>query len=168
MGEAIVEWCEGKDPCKVSHLQGSLADATGFLYQLGAYEILDEYEHIEIVCEVETLYDATAALNATQDCLTANPDLDFIFVWWDLGASAAVEAVREAGKLGEIGISGGGGACPNLAALLAGEQYHAAMIPGQALGVLFVDTVVGILNGESFPEEIDGMQSARIVDDTVG
>ena len=66
--------------------------------------------------------------------LTANPDLNYIYSWWDQGALSALEAARAKGKAGKIGISGFGGNCLNLAEVIKGNIYQETVFFPEQMG----------------------------------
>lgn len=152
IGESIVEWCDGKDPCKLGVVEGNLADQSGVDENNGMKEVVGEHDNIQIVGNAPTNYDPAEALNVATNLMTANPDIDFIYAWWDVGALSAMEAVRSAGRLGEVGIAGFGGNCENLAELIKGNIYHETMFFPQAMGRDFVASAEAVIAGEDLPD----------------
>ena len=53
--------------------------------------------------------------------LTANPELNYIYAWWDPGAAAAVKAIEAKGKLGKIGVASQNGDCIALGLVIKGN-----------------------------------------------
>jgi ribose transport system substrate-binding protein len=67
---------------------------------------LEQHPELELVAEQSSQSDYNTALRVTEDILTANPDLDGIFAANEPGVLGAAEAVRQAGKAGEVVIVG--------------------------------------------------------------
>ena len=72
----------------------------------GFKEGLKQHPELKLVAEQSSQSDYNTALRVTEDILTANPDLDGIFAANEPGVLGAAEAVRKAGKAGEIVIVG--------------------------------------------------------------
>ena len=111
-----------------------------------------DHPNIQIVGHQPTNYDPQRALNVATDMLTANPDLDYIYSWWDQGALSALEAARAHGVAGKVGISGFGGNCQNLVEVLAGNVQHETVFFPDAMGALMVQRAVDVLNGNPVPD----------------
>jgi ribose transport system substrate-binding protein len=82
--------------------------------------IEQKYPDIEIVAEQSSESEYNTALQVTEDILTANPDLDAIFAANEPSVLGAAEAVRGAGKAGEIVIVGWDASSEEIKALKAG------------------------------------------------
>lgn len=67
---------------------------------------LEQHPELELVAEQSSQSDYNTGLRVTEDILTANPDLDGIFAANEPGVLGAAEAVRRAGKAGEVVIVG--------------------------------------------------------------
>jgi ABC-type sugar transport system substrate-binding protein len=151
IGQAIVEYCGSKDPCKLGVVEGDLADQSGRDEDSGMRSAVADHPNIQIVAHQPTNYDPQRALNVATDMLTANPDLDYIYSWWDQGALSALEAARARGVAGKIGISGFGGNCQNLAEVISGNIQHETVFFPDAMGALMVQRAMDVLNGNAVP-----------------
>ncbi|MGH2802315.1 MAG: substrate-binding domain-containing protein, partial [Thermoleophilaceae bacterium] len=67
---------------------------------------LEEHPELKLVAEQSSQSDYNKALSVTENILTANPQLDAIFAANEPGVLGAAEAVRGAGKSGEVVIIG--------------------------------------------------------------
>jgi ribose transport system substrate-binding protein len=148
IGQAIAEYCRGKNPCKVGIVQGILADQSGADEERGMRSVVRKHKNIRIVAAQPTNYDPAKALNVATNMLTANPDLNYIYSWWDQGALSALEAARAKGKDGEIGISGFGGNCLNLAEVIKGNIYQETVFFPEFMGALVVRSSLSALQGK--------------------
>jgi ribose transport system substrate-binding protein len=79
-----------------------------------------KYPNIEIVAEQSSGAEYNKALQVTEDILTANPDLDAIFAANEPSVLGAAEAVRGAGKTGDIVIVGWDASAEQVKSLEAG------------------------------------------------
>ncbi len=152
IGRAIAEFCGSKNPCKLGVVEGDLADQSGRDEDSGMRSIIGDHPNIQIVAHQPTNYDPQRALNVATDMLTANPDLDYIYSWWDQGALSALEAARAHGVAGKVGISGFGGNCQNLVEVIAGNIQHETVFFPDAMGALMVQRALEVLNGNQVPD----------------
>jgi ribose transport system substrate-binding protein len=154
IGRSIVQYCKSKNqhPCKLGVVQGSFADPSGVDENRGMLSIIKKYPNIENVGGSPTNYDPSAALNVASDLLTAHPDLDFIYAWWDQGALSAAAAVSSKNMRGKVGISGFSGSCPAVAAVIKGDLYHDALEFPDLQGKLYIDSARKVLAGKTLPK----------------
>jgi ribose transport system substrate-binding protein len=135
-GHLSAEACESlkANPCDIGFLydvkasQLDQAEYAGFLVGLKA----DPNAHITNTGQ--TNFTQAGGLSASQDMLTANPNLDVI--WGsDQGAEGAASAVAQAGKQGKVLIVGGGGGSIAIAdvksGVLFGELFNAPSTEGK-------------------------------------
>jgi ribose transport system substrate-binding protein len=94
---------EGGEVAFIPFQQGTL---TNEQREEGFKKGLKKHPELELVAEQSSQSDYNKALQVTEDILTANPDLDAIFAANEPGVLGAAEAVRQAGKAGDIVIIG--------------------------------------------------------------
>ena len=94
---------KGGDVAFIPFQQGTL---TNELREQGFKEGLKAHPELKLVAEQSSQSDYNTALTVTENILTANPDLDAIFAANEPGVLGAAEAVRQAGKAGDITIVG--------------------------------------------------------------
>jgi ribose transport system substrate-binding protein len=94
---------EGGEVAFIPFQQGTL---TNEQREEGFKNGLKQHPELELVAEQSSQSDYNRALQVTEDILTANPDLDAIFAANEPGVLGAAEAVRQAGKAGDIVIIG--------------------------------------------------------------
>jgi ribose transport system permease protein len=151
IGKAVAAYCRGKDPCKVGIIEGILADESGADEDRGMRSVVKKYPNIEIVAHQPTNYDPAKALNVATNMLTAHPDMNYIYAWWDQGALSALEAARAKNLDGEIGISGYGGSCLNLAEVIKGNIYQESVNFTDVMGALMVTNALKAIKGQKLP-----------------
>ena len=119
MAEFVVEQLGGQG--KIAILEGFRGSSTAELRLEGMMEVFDAAEGIEVVASISADWDQEKGLKASEDILQAHPDVDAIVGSNDLMALGAVQAVKSAGKLGEVLVVGDDAIPSALSALVAGE-----------------------------------------------
>jgi ABC-type sugar transport system substrate-binding protein len=165
-GELAGQWLAENLPegAQIAVLQGVLGNpsledrVTGMKDKLG--------DAAEVVAETATDCDQTKGLDAAQDILTANPDIDGIYAACGPPLLGALEAVDAAGMTGLITV--GFDASPDeLAAIAEGtESASVAQFPDK-MGSMGVQAAFDALNGEDVPATID-TGTEMVTKDNVG
>jgi ribose transport system substrate-binding protein len=148
MGLAASDFCLGVNPCKVGIIEGIRADQSGAEENKAFRAHVAKFPNIKIVGASETQYDPAKALNLATNLLTANPDLKFLYAWWDPGGNAAVKAIQAKGKLGEVGVASQNGDCIALGHVLAGRQTQTSAFFPDVIGSIVVTTAEDIAAGK--------------------
>ena len=141
-----------KAGAKVALLEGVLGNPSlqaridGFVKAAG--------DHITVVSKTATDCDQTKGLNAAQDILAANPDLDAIYAACGPPITGALEAVKSAGRTDLITV--GFDASPDeIAAIAAGTQTGSvAQFPAK-MGSMGVQAAFDAVMGKSVEANID-------------
>ena len=152
-GELTVQACEEfeLDPCNVGFLYNIKVSALDTAIRTAFDAVIAEHDHIEVVAEGEAFYTVALGLSATQDMLTARPDIN-VLVGADQGITGAVTAIEDAGKTGEIVLIGYGGAAVAYNRIAAGEQYATvAQAPATEGRYVVEDLINAIRSGEPSP-----------------
>ncbi|MEP6480836.1 MAG: sugar ABC transporter substrate-binding protein [Rhodoglobus sp.] len=142
-----------KPGAKLAVLQGVLGNpslddrVTGMLKGLG--------DVATVVSKTPTDCDQTKGLNAGQDILTANPDLDAIYSACGPPLTGALQAVKSAGKEGKL-ITVGFDASPDeVAAIAAGtETASVAQFPSK-MGSLGAQAAFDAASGKKVDAKVD-------------
>ncbi len=96
----------GEDGGEVAFIPFQQGTSTNEQREKGFKEGMEQHPELELVAQQSSQSDYNTALRVTEDILTANPNLDAIFAANEPGVLGAAEAVRKAGKAGEIVIVG--------------------------------------------------------------
>src|SRR5215203_7113962 len=96
----------GKEGGEVAFIPFQQGTVTNEQREEGFKNGLKQHPELELVAEQSSQSDYNKALQVTEDILTANPNLDAIFAANEPGVLGAAEAVRQAGKAGDIVIIG--------------------------------------------------------------
>lgn len=148
MGLAASDWCIGMDPCKIGIIEGIRADQSGAEENKAFRAHVAKFPNIKIVGAAETQYDPAKALNLATNLLTANPDLKFLYAWWDPGGNAAVKAIQAKGKIGKVGVASQNGDCIALGHVLAGRQTQTSAFFPDVIGSIAVQTSHNVKDGK--------------------
>jgi ribose transport system substrate-binding protein len=137
----------------IAILQGVLGSTAEIQRTQGCEEALEEFPDVEVVAMTSANWDETEAFNASQNILTANPDLDAIFGESDAMAMGAAKAAEQAGRDDMLffGIDG----FPTMFDEIENGLVHATMAQQPyMMGQLAVRDAVALIeeNGEDIPE----------------
>jgi len=142
-----------KPGAKIAVLQGVLGNpslddrVTGMLDGLGS--------GFTIVSKTPTDCDQTKGLNAGQDALTANPDLDAIYSACGPPITGALQAVKAAGKEGKLVTVGFDASPDEVKAIIGGtETASVAQFPAK-MGSLGAQTAFDAASGKTVQAKVD-------------
>lgn len=162
-GKWAHEALKGKAPV-IAMMHGQLGSqvdtdrANGFLQGFGP----DANKYV--AASVATGGIANATQTATENVLTAHPDINVIWNIDDDGSVGAGTAVDHAGLKGKVLITGMDGGCPQVNALSNGVfQLDVLQFPGNE-GKLAVDELVKLARGQAVPAKVDAGEEA-VTDD---
>ncbi|PSK97745.1 monosaccharide ABC transporter substrate-binding protein (CUT2 family) [Murinocardiopsis flavida] len=110
---------------------------------------LEAHPGLELVARQSSKSDYNTALQVTQDILTANPDLDGIYAGNEPGVLGAAEAVRQAGKAGEVKIVGWDTSEGEIEALREGVVTGLIAQNPFKMGYDSVDAAIGEIRGKA-------------------
>jgi len=138
----------------VAILQGIITQSTGKARADGAKAGLTGCG-LNVVAEQPADWDTATAQSVMENILTGNPNLKAVFASNDNMALGAVEAIKAAGKSGEILVVGFD-ANPNAAAaVIAGDMAATVAQNPKNMGALGVENALKVKRGESIDPVID-------------
>jgi len=147
----------GEPKGKVLEITGNLSQNVGQLRRDGFHDIVDQYPNIEVIQKVGD-WDAAKGQQIAIDVLTANPDLDGIYIHSDNvygpGTKAAMDQLGRyfaRGEEGHIVITGVDGGPWMLEAILNGIADGTGSQPVSDFGIV-VSWIEKELNGETIEE----------------
>lgn len=116
----------GANPCKVGYIFS--VKAAGLDQELRkAFDAeIASTPSIQVVAEGESFYTSALGLKASQDMLTAHPDLNVI-MGADQAITGALQAVDSAGVKGKVRLVGYGGGAVALQGIASGDRYGTVM-----------------------------------------
>jgi ribose transport system substrate-binding protein len=149
--DLLVEACADLDPCNV----GWIAGVATIDFEVKTKELIDqivaENDHINLVAYQDGGgYLADPALAIAQDLLQANPEINVLATTGDQMTLGAQIAVEDAGLVPgqDILLIGGGGSCPGVAAVEAGEWFGTTLDVPRNEGVLGAEIAIAWVRGE--------------------
>ncbi|MEV8467293.1 substrate-binding domain-containing protein [Fluviibacterium sp. DFM31] len=121
----------------------------------GFIEEAEKGNEIEIVSQQDAWL-AEKAVQVAGDIITANPDVNIIYAANEGGTVGAVQAVRNAGKAGEIFIFGVDGTEQLLTFLLDGDNVLQAVTAQQpyVMGQMAVENAIAAAKGEEVEQTV--------------
>lgn len=147
----MFEQIGGKGQLAILH--GVLGSTAEIQRTEGCEKALAENPDIEVVAEETANWDETEAFKATQNILTANPDLDAVFGESDAMAMGAAKAAKDAGKkIFSVGIDG----FPTMFDAVESGLTQATMAQQPyMMGQLAVQNAIALIEGEGddIPQE---------------
>jgi ribose transport system substrate-binding protein len=147
LGRLVVQGCKGIDPCKVLWLPGLPTLPLEKARQDGLYSIIKPHKNIKVVAVAAGGYLAAPALKATQDVLSAHPDLNVIVSSGDQMIAGAFKAAQLAHKTG-IKMYGNGCTFEAKQLILQGKQTGCTVYLPRTEGRLVVQALVVAVNGK--------------------
>lgn len=111
--------------------------------------------HVNVVAEQSANWEVDQGYTATQNIMSANPDLQLIFASNDGMAIGALRAVEEANKKDAIKIIGFDAISEALNLVEAGDFLGTVAQYPAEMGILGVDNMVKVINGETIEQNID-------------
>jgi ribose transport system substrate-binding protein len=148
LGKLVVQGCAGVSSCKVLWLPGLPTLPLEKARQNGLYAVLKSHTNIKVVSVAAGGYLAAPALKATQDVLSAHPDLNVIVSSGDQMIAGAVKAAQAAGLAGKVKMYGSGCTIEAKALILSGKQAGCAVYLPRTEGRLVVQALVDAVNGK--------------------
>jgi ribose transport system substrate-binding protein len=127
----------------VAQLEGQAGTSVARERAQGFNDAIAKYPDMKVVFDKPTDWDTTKALAATEDMLSANPDVKCIWSHADAIIMGAVQALDKAGKLNQVitigmGMYGGGPEAIKAGKLTASWEMYSEKL-GQAAGQAVVD-----------------------------
>jgi ribose transport system substrate-binding protein len=147
LGKLVVQGCKGIDPCQVLWLPGLPTLPLEKARQDGLYSIIKPHKNIKVVAVAAGGYLAAPALKATQDVLSAHPDLNVIVSSGDQMIAGAVKSAQLAHKTG-IKMYGNGCTFEAKQLILQGKQTGCTVYLPRTEGRLVVQALVDAANGK--------------------
>ena len=147
LGLLTKEACVGKNPCEVFWLPGLPELPLEKARTDGLNSILKTAKNIKIVAIQPGGYLAAPALEATQNVLQANPDVDVIVSSGDQMINGALRAAQLAGKDKQIKFFGNGCTFEAKRDILAGKVYGCAVYLPRTEARMATDLLIRAVQG---------------------
>ncbi|PKM49340.1 MAG: sugar ABC transporter substrate-binding protein [Firmicutes bacterium HGW-Firmicutes-7] len=112
-------------------------------------------KHVHVVAEQSANWEVDQGYTATQNMLSANPNIQLIFASNDGMAIGALRAVEEANQKDTIKIIGFDAVSEALNLVEAGDFLGTVAQYPAEMGILGVENMVKVINGETVKQSID-------------
>ncbi len=127
----------------VAQLEGQAGTSVAHEHAQGFNDAIAKYPNMKVVFDKPTDWDTTKAMAATEDMLSANPDVKCVWSHADAIIMGAVQALEKAGKLDQVitigmGMYGGGPEAIKAGKLTASWELYADQL-GQIAGQAVID-----------------------------
>lgn len=129
--------------------------ATSEMRVQGFNEALAESPNVKLAATNYSQSDAATAMNVTQDMMTANPNLKGIFAANEPGVVGAAQAIKAAGKAGQVKVVGFDSSDEEIAALNEGAVQALAVQNPFQMGYQGVKAALDTLNKKEVAKRID-------------
>lgn len=155
-GEAIVDYCEDKDPCRVVHVLGLLDFSADTLRRQVTEDLFSQHDNIEIIATVQGQYSAEVAQGVVKELLVSNPEFEVLLGTSDQHTAGALVALSDAGvDVGPMWISGGGASTTAIDGIKAGTWDASTSAFPETEGAVAAENVIKSLRGEPFEQVND-------------
>jgi ribose transport system substrate-binding protein len=129
--------------------------ATSEMRESGFKEGLKKHPKLDLVKVLYSMSDVAKGMDVTQDMMTAHPDLRGIFAASEPGAIGAAQAIKAAGKSGEVKLVAFDAAEEQITALKEGSIQALIVQNPYNMGYLGVKAVMDALGGKPVEKIID-------------
>jgi PAS domain S-box-containing protein len=147
--EYIFEQLGGKG--KVAHVQGNLKSLAGVHRSEGFHNILRQYPNIELAFETPGDWSRETGARLMRQALAGQPDIEAVIAGNDPTALGVSDAVEEAGRSGQVLITGFDALPETLLAIQQGRMAASVRQDAQGIARKALEMVLRVLRQESFP-----------------
>jgi ribose transport system substrate-binding protein len=162
IGEAIVEQCEGIDPCEAAYMPGSFKIATEKVRLDALEEVVGEASNVKLIASAEGGYLPDPAFKAANEVLLAHEGLKVFATSGDQMMAGILKAVEEAGKANEIALIGNGASTEGVQWVREGKMVADPVSLPASEGVKVTELIVQAANGEEVPESVNALELSPI------
>lgn len=145
----------GKAKGKIIEIQGAAGDLVMMARRDGFHDAFQNEKGVKIVQSPYSDYVRSKAVKAFQDLLQANPDVALVYAHNDDMALGALQVLEQNKMVGKVKIVAVDGLMEAIKAINDGKYDGTTLNDPAYLGKLAVDTALGVLKGEKYPEFID-------------
>jgi ribose transport system substrate-binding protein len=129
--------------------------ATSELREQGFKEGLEELPNLRLVATLYSQSDVAKGMNVTQDMMTANPNLKGLFAASEPGAIGAAQAIKAAGKAGQVKLVAFDGSDEEIEMLKNGTIQALVVQNPFQMGYKGVKAAIDAINGKPIEKRID-------------
>lgn len=151
-GKAVGTWtAQHVSSGKAAVITGLLGRGDAEAYAQGFKEGLSQNTNLSVVAQLPGDWNRQKAQNATQDLITAHPDLKVLYVENEDMAIGAVLALQRAGKLSQVTVVSSNGAPYGLDAISKGQIQASSTCSPALEAVMGLRILQGVINKTTQP-----------------
>lgn len=151
-GAFLIKHFDGK--AKVAILEGVAGQGSAVQRLQGFLDALEGHPGMEVVATQTANFEREQGFNVCQNILTAHPEIQALFACNDMMALGAIEAIRTAGKTGDIAVVGFDAIADAREAIRTGAMLGSVAQYPVEMGRVAIETAFKVVNGESIPEYV--------------
>jgi ribose transport system substrate-binding protein len=171
LGEATVEACKGKDPCKVAFISSFGIQATDAVRKDAWKGVIDKHPQIKLVASGDGKSSADVARTLVLDMLQANRDLSIIVNGGDQMAQGAEFAIKDSKLSGKVQVIGQGASEIGVKAVSEGRWYSTGILVPETEGYEAAKAAIEAAKGQTGSKAIVSQdlidRDVKITKDTV-
>lgn len=149
-GQKMAEVLDGKG--EVAVIEGVPGHESSYMRVDGFESALSEYENIKIVAKQPANWETELGYTVIQNIMQANPDLDGVWVASDLMGIGGAQAIKEAGKVGQVHLVGVDGMLAAMEYIQEGIYDATVKQSTYMMGYMGVKAADDFLNGTELEE----------------
>jgi ribose transport system substrate-binding protein len=162
IGRMTIEACKGIEPCEVAYMPGVATFFPEVVRQKAFEATVSKASNVDVVATQNGDYAPDPAMKAAQNILQSKPGLDVIATSGDQMTVGAAEAVKGAGKEGEVALIGDGASRQAVKAINAGEWFGSYVILPETEGELGAQYAIEAARGKSVPPFVRSIDKSPI------
>ena len=150
LGEKAGKFILGKmgNAGKIAIIEGKAGNSSGDARRDGVKKALATAPNVQLVASLPGDWDRARALDVANTVLQRNPDLKAFYAANDTMALGALQAVKNANKLGQIIVMGTDGVPEAIASVQAGELTATAAQDPAGMGAKALDVMIDTLKNK--------------------
>jgi len=159
-GELTVKACAAANanPCNVGYIYSVKASGLDGALRTAFDTAIAANPNIKVVAEGESFYTTALGLKASQDMLTAHPDINVI-IGADQAITGALQAVSAANLKGKVALIGYGGGAVALQGIQSGDRYATVMQLPATEGRVGTEDLIKAIRSGTPVEGVDPLAS---------
>jgi ribose transport system substrate-binding protein len=154
IADLAIKACAAANPCKIGYIFSVKAAALDLELRKAFDAEIASNPNIKVVAEGESFYTSALGLKASQDMLTAHPDINVI-MGADQAITGALQAVSAAGVKGKVALVGYGGGAVALQGIASGERFGTVMQAPATEGRVGVTNLIQAIRTGTATDGID-------------
>jgi ABC-type sugar transport system substrate-binding protein len=151
-GEYFAKVYKGKGPVEAALIEGMSGSSASIQRIQGFREAVSKSPDLKLVASQPGDWDRMKSLNAMENILQAHPNVKVVYACNDTMALGAIEAIINAGKLGQIMVIGTDGVPDAQQSVKSGQMTGTIAAFPYAMGQIAADVAVRLLEGQQVPE----------------